>query len=317
MRVLYPLIDPYQVHHLERDDHTLYIEECGNPSGIPILFLHGGPGSGCKPYHRSFFDPARYRIIILDQRGSGRSLPSGSLIQNTTQHLLDDLKFIQNHLNISKWVLFGGSWGAALALLYAEHYSNLVAGLVLRGTFLARTSDLDWFIHESGAQKIYPEAWDMLLKSIPVSDHHHPVDYLYRAVMGFDEIAQRRAARAWELWGGQVVLGEAFDPSRLESHVPIEIVHHAQIELHYAVNRYFIKENQILDHIDRVAHLPTTIIHGRKDLVCPVESAWTLHKTLPESTLEILPDAGHIASTDDMIDALIRATDDMATLLAH
>jgi proline iminopeptidase len=316
MKKLYPDLEPYAIHRHQRDSHRIHVEECGNPNGIPVLFLHGGPGSGCKPYHRCFFDPSRYRIILLDQRGAGRSMPQGELSHNATADLLRDLKYLLQPLDVGRWLLFGGSWGATLALLYAQKHPAKVAGLILRGTFLGRRRDLDWFVGEDGVRRLYPEQWEHLLAVLSEEDRADPLAALYRCVTGSDELARRRTAREWGLWSSQVILGEEFDPAKLNEHVSGEIVNQARIELHYAVNRYFIEENAILDGCSRIAHVPTIIIHGRRDLVCPVESAWSLHRRLPESELRILPQAGHIAAGEAMIDALVEATDAMADRLA-
>jgi proline iminopeptidase len=317
MKTLYPDLEPYATHRHPRDSHHIHAEECGNPDGIPVLFLHGGPGSGCKPYHRCFFDPARYRIVLLDQRGAGRSAPQGELSHNTTADLVRDIEYLRRELQVERWLLFGGSWGATLALLYAQKHPAKVAGLILRGTFLARRRDLDWFIGAEGVPRIYPEQWEHLLAALPEAERADPLPALYRCLTGNDEVARRRAAREWDLWGSRVVLGEAFDPSRLHEHVSAEMVSQARIELHYAVNRYFLEKNEILDGCGRIAHLPAIIIHGRRDLVCPVEAAWSLHRRLPESALRILPQAGHIATHDAMIDALVEATDAMAERLSR
>lgn len=315
MKTLYPDLEPYAVHRYPRDLHRIYVEECGNPEGIPVLFLHGGPGSGCKPYHRCFFDPAKYRIILFDQRGAGRSTPQGELSHNTTADLLRDLEFLRQQLEVGRWLLFGGSWGATLALLYAQKHPSKVSGLILRGSFLGRRRDLDWFVGDGGVRRIYPEQWERLLAALPDTERADPLAALYQYVTGSDELARRRAAREWELWSSRVVLGDAFDPARLNEHVSAEVVNQARIELHYAVNGYFIEENAILEGCGAIAHLPTIIIHGRRDLVCPVESAWSLHRRLPESELRILPETGHIAGSEAMIDALVEATDAMAARL--
>jgi proline iminopeptidase len=314
MKPLYPGIEPYANHQIKRDKHQLYVEECGNPSGVPVVFLHGGPGSGCKAYHRSFFDPARYRIILVDQRGAGRSIPHGELLGNTTADLVRDLDYIRHAFQIDRWLLFGGSWGATLALVYAQHHPSKVAGMVLRAAFLARQRDLEWFVG-SGVDRIYPEQWEQFMESIPAPERHHPLLYLYSCVTGDDELARRRAARAWALWSGQVIIGNEFDPSMLSEHVSSEEINQARIELHYAVNKYFIPENSILEHCDKIRHLPAILIHGRRDLVCPVESSFSLHKRLPNSDLRVLPNAGHIAAGEEMIDALVSAVDEMAERL--
>lgn len=315
MRIPYPDIDPYSVHHLNRGHHQVYVEECGNPRGLPVLFLHGGPGSGCKDHHRCFFDPERYRIILLDQRGAGRSTPHGDLNQNTTADLLADLEYVRRKLEVERWLLFGGSWGATLALLYAQQHPARVAGLVLRGSFLARQRDLEWFVGAEGAARIYPEAWQQFLTALPETDRGDPVAMLYGHLTGADELAQRRAAREWTAWSSQVALAEDFDPGELTEHVSTAAVNQARLELHYAVNRYFIEENAILDGAGRIPSVPTIIVHGRRDLVCPLESSWRLHRHLPGSELWVLPRAGHIAAGDEMVDALVRAADTMAERL--
>lgn len=312
MKNLYPEIEPYATHYLEVDAiHRLYVEECGNRYGLPVIFLHGGPGSGCKLHHRRFFNPKRYRIVLLDQRGSGRSMPQGELRHNTTWDLVEDLERIREKLAIDRWLLFGGSWGATLALLYAQKYPDNVLGMILRGVFLARQRDLDWYIKE-GVSRIYPEQWQSLIASIPKADRDDPIEAVYQCLRGTDELAQRRIAREWELWGARVTLGSAFDPRELEEQASIAVLHKARIETHYARHRYFIEENQILRHCERILEIPTIIIHGRNDLVCPPECAYTLYRRLPRSELRILPHAGHIASGDEMIDALVSAADQMA-----
>lgn len=315
MPPLYPDLEPFKTHLLERDGHSIYFEECGHPGGFPALFLHGGPGGGCKPHHRRFFNPSLYRIVLLDQRGAGRSTPHGELRHNMTAKLLDDLEAIRQRLEIDAWLLFAGSWGVTLALLYAAAHPQRVAGMILRGSFLARPSDLDWFIGSQGVRQIYPDAWDRLLQGLPEPDWVQPLAALHRQLTGTDELAQRRAARAWEQWGGQVALGEAFDISKADEPVTRATVNQARIELHYAVNNYFIRENAILESCDRFAQVPAWIVHGRRDLVCPVEAAYRLHHQLPRSVLRILPGAGHLAAGEEMIGALVEATDSMAVTL--
>lgn len=315
MPPLYPPLDAFQTHHLKRDGHTIHIEECGNPQGFPVLFLHGGPGAGCKPHHRCFFDPVLYRILLVDQRGAGRSTPRGGLQHNTTANLLADLEKIRGKLRIRSWLLFAGSWGVTLALLYAQRHPERVAGLILRGAFLARRTDLAWFIGENGVRRIYPEAWERLLHDLPEPERSEPLAALHRHLTGADELAQRRAARAWEQWSRQVVFGGEAEAAGPDEHVSRATVNQARIELHYAVNGYFLPENAVLEGCGRIAHLPAHIIHGRRDLVCPVEAAYRLHRALPRSSLRILPQAGHIAAGDDMVAALVDATDAMAITL--
>ncbi|HWO99388.1 MAG TPA: prolyl aminopeptidase [Methylococcus sp.] len=310
MRSLYPPIEPHAVHRLEvGGGHRIYVEECGNPHGVPVVFLHGGPGSGCKAYHRCFFDPMRYRIILLDQRGAGRSTPRGHLRHNTTAHLVADLERVREVLGIERWLLFGGSWGAALALIYAQTHPERVSGLILRGAFLARKVDVDWFVHD-GANRIYPESWERFLAHFGLDEHKHLARALYRRLTGPDELERQRAAREWWLWSSRVTLGDAFI-AEANDVPPPGTVDQSRIELHYAVHRYFIREGQILMDCHRIEHLPAILVHGRKDLVCPPESAWTLHRRLPRSELRMLPNAGHISAGEEMIDALVTAADEI------
>jgi proline iminopeptidase len=311
MKTLYPEINPNHIFYLKTGSpHSVYVEESGNPEGIPVIFLHGGPCSGTKPDHRRFFDPERYRIILFDQRGCGQSKPFGEIERNTTQDLIDDMERIREHLSISRWLVFGGSWGAALGLLYAQQHPGRVLGMILRGVFLARQTDMDWFL-KNGAGRIYPEQWQRLYESIPSRDRVNLLQGLCHAISGEDEIARRRVAREWSAWGGQVALGNAFQVDE-NSHVGEQMVKQAEMELHYAEHSYFIEENQILDHCNKLQGIPTMIIHGRNDLVCPIEAAFSLHHALPEAEMIVLPNAGHIAQSDDMIDALVAATDKFA-----
>ncbi|QSA98334.1 prolyl aminopeptidase [Methylococcus sp. EFPC2] len=316
MKTLYPAIEPYAVHHLDTEDgHRVYFEEAGNPKGLPVVYLHGGPGSGCKSFHRSFFDPARYRVILLDQRGAGRSAPAGGLENNTTAHLLADLEAIRSRLGLDRWLVFGGSWGAALGLLYAQAHPDAVSGLILRGTFLARQRDLEWFVKD-GVSRIYPDYWDEFLSQFPPALRDDPLTALHRTLIGEDELARLRAAKAWILWSARVSHLEVFNPSDLDRQAPTALAQQARIEAHYAAHSYFIDENQILDNLRKLPQVPTVILHGRRDLVCPIESAYLLHRNLSGSELRLLPDAGHLPVGDAMIDALVGATDEMADRLA-
>lgn len=308
MKSLYPELTPYHAFYLDTDScHRIYVEESGNPDGIPVVFLHGGPCSGTKPDHRRFFDPVRYRIILFDQRGSGQSLPFGELEHNTTPDLLDDMERIRTHLSISQWLVFGGSWGGALALLYAQRHPERVLGLVIRAVFLVRQQDLDWFAKD-GANRLFPEQWQQLLDSIPADSDI--VGGLCAALWGDDELAQRRAARAWMAWGGQVTLGHGYQDPRLSvAHITETMVRQVRMELHYAQHRYFLTPNQILDNCASLAAIPTVIIHGRLDWVCPIEAGYRLHLALPHARYIVLDQAGHIAQGADMIDALVTATD--------
>lgn len=315
MKTLYPELEPFQTFFLETGSrHAVYVEQSGNPDGIPVIFLHGGPCSGTKPDHRRFFNPEAYRIILFDQRGCGRSLPFGELENNGTQDLIDDMERIRRHLNIEKWLLFGGSWGGALALLYAQQHSDKVLGMIIRGVFLARQQDLDWFA-KIGACLIYPEQWQRLLASLPDESSDNPVQGIWEGLWSEDEPTQGRVAKAWADWGGQVALGGAFQ-SEEEAESIGEMIKQVRMEIHYARNRYFIEENQILTHCAGLQKIPTIIIHGRNDLVCPIEAGMRLHQALPDAEYIILPHAGHIAQGDEMIDALVSSADKMAVRLA-
>ncbi len=305
MKTLYPPIEPHHTFHLEADGHRVYCEESGHTEGLPVLFLHGGPGSGCRPDHRRFFDPGRFRIILLDQRGAGRSEPSGELRHNDTLKLLEDLEALRKTLGINRWVLFGGSWGAGLSLLYAQRHPERVLGMILRGVFLARQYDLDWFIKD-GVRRIYPDRWHELVTSLPVTGWNDVVQGMYKAVTGSNEALQHRVAMAWNRWGSAVTLGPDFDP-RSQPDLE-EILPKVKIELHYAAHRYFLQENQILQNCFRIRAIPCSIVHGRGDLVCPVEAAFTLKRHLPGAELRILENSGHIATGEEMIDALVDAT---------
>ena len=312
MKTLYPEIKPYHSFFLETDSkHTVYVEQSGNPNGIPVIFLHGGPCSGTKPGHRCFFNPALYRIILFDQRGCGLSLPFGELEKNTTQDLIDDMERIRNQLAIAKWLIFGGSWGGALALLYAQQHHDKVTGLIIRAVFLARQQDLDWF-SKNGAGKIFPEQWQQLIESIPAQSRHNPMQGLCDVLWGEDEIEKKRVAKEWVDWGGQVSLGNAYQPSPKDDSATEKLVKQVRMELHYAKHCYFIEENQILDNCINLSEIQTLIIHGRHDFVCPIEASYSLYKVLPNAEYIVLPNAGHVAQGKEMIHALVSATDRFA-----
>jgi proline iminopeptidase len=314
MKTLYPEISCYRTFFLETTSkHRIYIEESGNPDGIPVIFLHGGPCSGTKPEHRRFFNPQKYRIVLMDQRGCGLSLPFGELEHNTTQDLINDIELLRQQLAIEKWLLFGGSWGAALALLYAQQYPNHVAAMVIRGVFLARSQDLRWFLKD-GANRIYPEQWQKLAESIPELLREELFQGLCAGLWGEDELTKRRVAKEWAGWGAQVSLGVDYQPSLEAEHITEKMVKQVMMELHYAKHQYFINENQILDNCHLLQTIPTIIIHGRYDLVCPMEAAVALHKALPHAEYHVLPNAGHVARHIEMIDALVTATDDMTEM---
>jgi proline iminopeptidase len=317
MKTLYPEISPYHTFFLETGtQHAVYVEQSGNPDGIPVIFLHGGPCSGTKPDHRRFFNPDFYRIILFDQRGCGLSVPFGQLEHNSTQDLIDDMERIRLYIGIEQWLLFGGSWGAALALLYAQQQPDKVMGMIIRAVFLARQQDLEWFA-KVGVNLIYPEQWQRLLESIPEPSRKELISGLCAALGGNDEVAKRRVAKEWLAWGAQVALGNDYMPDRQNEHVTEKMVKQVGMELHYAKHHYFVTENQILENCALLRNIPTVIIHGRQDLVCPIEAGMKLHQALPEADYIILPNAGHIAQGSEMIDALVSATDKFVNALRH
>lgn len=298
------------------DGHVLYVEEAGNPDGIPIVFLHGGPGGGCKPSHRQFFNPERYRSFIFDQRGAGRSTPFAGVEANTTQTLVADLECIRIRHGVERWVLFGGSWGAALSLAYAEQHPERVLGMVLRGSFLARQRDLEWFLGSEGAARLLPRAWHAFVEA--TREIGHTVDALHAALFGPDEALALHVAQVWAAWSGEVVM-YAFDqaPSGDLPTPTAEVLGKARIELHYAKHRYFLRPNQLLEDIHRVPRVPVTLVHGQRDITCPPESAWALHQALSGSRLEILRSGGHLSGERVIEEALVRAADEMLELVGR
>jgi len=317
---LYPEIEPYTVHHFEMetlsggDCHRVYVEECGNPNGIPVVFLHGGPGSGCRPQHRCYFDPEVYRIILFDQRGCGRSTPHGELENNTTDYLIADMETIRTALQVSSWLIFGGSWGATLALCYAQRFPQHVSAMILRGVFLGRQQDIDWVYSEGGASKLFPEAWQQLVENLPESVQKQPLNSYYKVFLEADDIQQMSAAKTLQNWESTIVtlrdheylVDENKDPSPLA---------HSRIQLHFAINECFITQQPILNNIDKIRDISTIIIHGRYDIVCPIQQTWELHQAWPEAILDIIPLAGHAAGEPALIEALITATCSMAEYL--
>lgn len=323
MNSLYPCCDPYAVHHIGVDmPHELYVEECGNPQGVPVIFLHGGPGSGCSADHRRYFDPGVYRIVLFDQRGAGRSLPLGETMRNSTADLVSDMETIRRHLHIAQWMLFGGSWGATLALIYALAHPHRLLGVILRGTFLAREADLDWFF--VGLRRLFPQAWEKLSDGIAgCSEAHALIDWYHSALQGEDRSLALRAARNWSAWGHHVVSWrQALSSERPEEGAETDVQRErllakVRIETHYAHHRYFIDENEIIARIGSLPRIPISIVHGRYDLVCTMESAWLLHRALPGSRLVMVAEAGHLIDEPAMSAALIEETDRMRTLHSH
>ena len=316
MRSLYPEISPLSTSTIAVDDvHDVYYEESGNINGIPVIFLHGGPGSGCNENHRRYFNPELYRIVIFDQRGCNRSTPGGEVRNNTTADLLSDIESIRRTLGIDKWMVFGGSWGATLGLLYAQQYPERVLAMVLRGCFLARKRDLDWFIH-GGVSRIFPDAWADFIEVIPDQERDDPVAACYRRMLGADETEKTRFARAWSLWAGKIVTYLFTDLGDTGNENPEKMINEVCIETHYASHGYFIEENQIINNLNKLPDVPVRIIHGRRDLTCLLESSWELHQHIKNSELVIVREGGHLASESVMTDALIQATDHMAEILS-
>lgn len=315
MRELYPALEPSHVHAVAVEEpHVLHVEEAGDPHGLPVVFLHGGPGSGCRPYHRQFFDPGRYRIVVFDQRGAGRSRPAGCTESNDTQRLIADMEHIRQALGIDRWLVFGGSWGATLGLLYAQMHPERVLGLILRGTFLASPRDLDWFFKD-GVRHIFPDAWEELVAPISLPERADLIGAYHRRVNSEHRRERLEAARAWAQWTGRVVTYTLPGGSSGATQDEEALLRDAKIELHYALHRYFIQPDQILDDVDRLPAVPVTIVHGRRDLTCTLEAGWRLHRALPAANLVIVPEAGHLASEPAMIDALVTETDRMAGVL--
>ena len=309
--MLFPAIKPIQTFHLDVSErHRLYVEECGTRSGVPVVFLHGGPGGSAEPAHRRYFDPERYRIILFDQRGCGKSSPHASLEENTTQDLIADMEKIREHLGIERWVLFGGSWGSTLALAYAEAHPDRVLGLILRGIFLCRERDIRWFYQE-GASRLYPDAWAHFVAPIPEDERDDMIAAYHRRLTGDNEIERMAAAKAWSIWEGSTatlrpdnaVLNYFANP-----HTALSI---ARIECHYFRNHCFFEENALLDGLGRITHLPAYIVHGRYDVICPVDQTFALHDQWPNSELKLISDAGHAVSEPGIARALVDSTNAM------
>jgi proline iminopeptidase len=315
---LYPPIKPYAIHQLAVDEgHSLYVEECGNPSGLPVLFLHGGPGAGASNDHRRFFDPALYHIILFDQRGAGRSTPHGALEGNTTQALVADMEATRLHLHVDKWVLFGGSWGSTLALVYAETHPERVLSMVLRGIFLCRQQDIDWFYKAGGASRLFPDAWEAFEHHLPLAERKDVLNNYYRRLTGPDELCRMAAAKVWSQWEG--VCSTLLPNTDVVNTItlPHTAMSLARIETHYFMNDSFLEPNQILKNAALLANIPGTIVHGRYDVVCPLDNAYALHQVWPNSRLEIIRDAGHSACEVSIIHALVLATNSIAKYYNH
>ncbi len=315
MRSLYPPLEPYDRTRLQVSDlHDLYLEQSGNPAGEPVVFFHGGPGGGSDPVHRRYFDPARYRIVLFDQRGAGRSLPHACLEHNTTWDLVDDAERIREHLGIERWHVFGGSWGSTLSLAYAAVHPGRVKSLTLRGIFLLRAMELRWFYQE-GASFVFPDAWERYLEPIPEDERADLLSAYHRRLTSDDESVRLGAARAWSVWEAstsRLIVDEGLIQRCSADAFALAL---ARIESHYFENAgFFEKDGWLLEQVDRFRHIPATLVQGRYDMVCPTRSAYDLGKAWPEAKLVIVPDAGHASSEPGIVDALVSATDEYASL---
>lgn len=309
-RTFYPEIQPFRSGYLPvGSGHSIYFEESGNPNGKPVVFLHGGPGGGTSPKQRRFFNPQRYRIVLFDQRGCGKSRPHASLVDNTTWHLVQDIEALREHLGIARWQVFGGSWGSTLALAYAEKHPDRVTELVLRGIFLVRRWELEWF-YQSGTSLLYPDAWEKYEALIPPAERDDFIGAYHRRLTSSDPAVQKEAARVWSVWEAStshLLPDEEYIRSCAGDEFSLAF---ARIESHYFVNGGFLsRENQLIEDVGRIRHLPAVIVQGRYDVVCPMQSAYELSKAWPEARFVPVPDAGHSAYEPGIVHELITATD--------
>ncbi|NEO89588.1 MAG: prolyl aminopeptidase [Moorea sp. SIO3G5] len=314
MRELYPPIEPYNQQTLTVSNlHTIYFEESGNPQGQPVVVLHGGPGGGSQPVYRQYFDPQKWRILMFDQRGCGKSIPHAELEQNTTWDLVSDIEKLRVKLGIEQWVVFGGSWGSTLSLAYSQTHPERCLGLILRGIFMLRQKEIRWFYQE-GASYIFPDAWEDYIKPIPEAERHDLISAYYRRLTSPDPQTRNSAARAWSIW--EASTSKLFqDPTLIQKFGEAEFADaFARIECHYFVNQgFFEPEDQLLRNINRIKSIPGVIVQGRYDVVCPMVSAWELHRAWPEAELIVVPDAGHSMAEPGIRSALLEATDKFLT----
>ena len=310
MKTLYPAIEPYDQGMLKVSPvHNIYYEQCGNPQGQPVVFLHGGPGGGIVEDYRRYHDPGAYRIVLFDQRGSGKSTPHASLEDNTTWHLVEDIEKLREHLGIERWQVFGGSWGSTLSLAYAQTHPDRARQLVLRGIFLCRPKEIRWFYQE-GANAIFADVWEEYLNVIPEEERTDMVSAYYRRLTSETDEVKLAAARAWSIWEGSTSK-LFFDYNMIEKFAEPEFaMAFARIECHYFMhNAFFDTDNYLIENVGKIRHIPAAIVQGRYDVVCPMMSAWELHRAWPEAELQIIPDAGHSAAEPGIISALVDATD--------
>ncbi|HEY6509015.1 MAG TPA: prolyl aminopeptidase [Vicinamibacterales bacterium] len=312
---MYPPIEPRVTGRLKVSDvHDLYWEESGNPAGKPVVFLHGGPGGGTSAKQRRFFDPNRYRIVLFDQRGCGQSTPHASLEANGTWELVADIEKLREHLGIARWQVFGGSWGSTLALAYAQKHPDRVTELVLRGIFLLRKREIDWF-YQHGASVMFPDTWEPYWNHIPEAERGDMVAAYHRRLTSDDATVRTEAARQWSVWEGNT--SKLLPDAEMTAHYDEEAVAlaMARIECHYFMNRGFLEtDDQLLRDVGRIRHIPATIVQGRYDVVCPIDSAWALHRAWPEADFVVSPDSGHSAFENGNSRALVAATDRYAAL---
>lgn len=310
--MLHPMVEPFDQRLLDvGDGHRIYVEQCGNPEGRPVVVLHGGPGGGCSPAMRRYFDPAHWRVVLFDQRGCGRSRPHASVEANTTWHLIADIERIRTTLGIEGWVVFGGSWGATLALLYAQSHPDRVCHLVLRGVFLMTQAELDWF-YRGGAGLFWPEQWERFLAPIPAEERDDPIAAYHRRLFGTDEAAAARCAQSWVRWENALA---AFESGGGGESPPDYARAFARLENHYFRHAGFLdRDGQILQELPRIAEIPATIVQGRYDMICPPVSAVRLAQGLPRADLHMIPSAGHALSEPGISAELLRCVDRLASL---
>ncbi len=306
---LYPEIKPYDSGFMDVDEHHVYYEQCGNPDGKPAVFLHGGPGGGGSEEVRRFFNPDIYRIIVFDQRGCGRSKPHGCLENNTTWDLVSDIELLRKKLDINKWLVFGGSWGSTLSLAYAQTHPDSVSELVLRGIFLLRKEELKWF-YQDGSSRIFPEAWQEFVEIIDENERDDLMGAYHRIFNSDDKAKKLAAAIAWTKWEASTI-SLSYNPATVEEMSDPEFaLAFALIENHYFINKgWFKNENQLIENIDIIRTIPSVIVQGRYDAVCPMKTAWELSEAWPEAEMVVAPSSGHTAFEAEITDALIRATD--------